>query len=73
MTPIDPPAVYYAELCARSYNDPPTYGKADGAGRAHNYNGVIALPGTANPASIVADGDIATVTVEHLGILHAGF
>lgn len=71
--PIDPPAVYYAELCARSYSDTPTYGKASDAGRALVYNSVVTLPGTDNKQSVLADGDIETVTIEHIGTVHAGF
>lgn len=71
--PIDPPAVYYAQLCARAYVDAPTYGNADGAGRAHVYDGVIAFRGTDDPASMLYDLDIGTVTVPGLGALHDGF
>ena len=69
---IDPKAVYYAQLCARAYNDPPTYGAPDSAGRAHLYGDDVVFRGTDNPASMLADGDILTADTP-LGKLHAGF
>lgn len=71
--PIDPTALQYAQLCARAYDDPPTYGAADSAGRAHVYDGVVAFRGTDNPASLLADIDILTTPTPGLGTLHAGF
>ena len=68
----DPTAQQMAALCARAYNDPPTYGAADSAGRAHNYDGVIVFRGTDNPAAMLADIDILT-TPTPLGVLHQGF
>ncbi len=69
----DPTAQQMAALCARAYNDPPTYGAADSAGRAHNYDGVIVFRGTDNPASLLADGNILTTPTPGLGTLHHGF
>lgn len=69
----DPTALQYAQLCAQAYIDPPTYGQADGAGRAHDYGGVIAFRGTDDPASILADGDILPTSTPGLGTLHSGF
>ncbi len=69
----DPTAQQMAALCARAYNDPPTYGTTDSAGRAHNYDGVIVFRGTDNPASMLADIDILTTPTPGLGTLHAGF
>lgn len=69
---IDPKAVYYAQLCARAYNDPPTFGAADSAGRAHLYGDDVVFRGTDNPASMLADGDILT-TRTPIGELHQGF
>jgi len=70
---IDPPVLYYAQLCARVYNDPPQYGKADGAGRACVYDGVVTFRGTDDPASMLTDLDIATITIPQLGTIHDGF
>lgn len=69
----DPFVLDIAKLCAQAYSDPPTYGKADGAGRAHVYDGVVVFRGTDDPASMLIDLDIATVTIPQLGTLHAGF
>ena len=69
----DPTALQYASLCARAYNDPPTYGQAESASRAHDYDGVIVFRGTDNPASLLADGYILTTPTPGLGTLHAGF
>ncbi len=69
----DPAAIDMARLCARAYTDPPTYGKADGAGRAHVYDGIVVFRGTDDPASMLTDLDIATVAVPQLGTLHDGF
>jgi hypothetical protein len=70
---MDPSVVDLATLCARAYSDPPTYGKPDGAGRAHVYDGVVVFRGTDDPASLLIDLDVETVTVPDLGTLHAGF
>lgn len=70
---IDPSAVDLARLCARAYSDPPTYGNPDGAGRAHVYDGIVVFRGTDDPASLLTDLDVATVTIPQLGTLHAGF
>lgn len=68
----DPTVLDIAKLCAKAYVDPPTYGAADAAGRAHVYNGDVIFRGTDNNASALADGDILT-TDTPLGTLHAGF
>ena len=69
----DPSALDMARLCARAYTDPPTYGQANGAGRAHVYDGVVVFRGTDDPASMLTDLDIATVTIPQLGTIHDGF
>ena len=69
---IDPTARAMASLCARAYVDPPTYGAADSAGRAHLYGADVVFRGTDNPASMLADGDILTADTP-LGKLHDGF
>jgi hypothetical protein len=70
--PVDPSAAYYARLCARAYNDPPTYGAADSAGRANVYAGDVVFRGTNNTASALADSDILVADTP-LGRLHQGF
>lgn len=68
------PPVAYARLAAQCYIDAPTYGSADGSGRAHVYGGdVVAFRGTDDLATWLADLDVATVQVPELGELHAGF
>ncbi len=70
---IDPPILYYAQLCARVYNDPPQYGKVDGAGRACVYDGVVTFRGTDDPASLLTDIEAVSIPVQGLGLIHAGF
>ena len=69
---IDPAAQQMAALCARAYVDPPTYGAADSAGRAHLYGDDVVFRGTDDPAAVLADGNILTADTP-LGKLHAGF
>lgn len=63
----------YARLAAQCYSDPPTFGKPDGAGRAHIYGDVAALLGTNDLAALIADIDAVTENVPGLGSIHAGF
>ena len=70
---IDPSAIDMAKLCARAYTDPPTYGNPQGSGRAHVYDGIVVFRVTDDPAAMLTDRDIATVTIPQLGTLHDGF
>lgn len=68
MTPLDA-----ARLANRSYSDTPTFGKADGSGRAVVYDRAVAFPGTDNVATFLADLDAVAIRVNGLGSVHCGF
>ena len=69
MTPRD-----YALLAQQAYTAPPTLGVADSAARAVVFpGGIVGFPGTNNLACWLADLDAEAVSVDGLGILHAGF
>jgi hypothetical protein len=68
MTPLEA-----ARLANRAYTDKPTFGKADGSGRAVVYDRAVAFPGTDNVATFLADLDTLARRVQGLGLVHCGF
>ncbi|KIP14694.1 lipase family protein [Burkholderia sp. MSHR3999] len=68
MTPRD-----YALLAQRAYTTPPQIGVEAGSARAIVEGSAVAFPGTNNVACWLADLDVGAVTIDGLGVLHAGF